>query len=171
MVKRILAVLFLLLVPCFIAATQEPAEPTTVDMTCVEAEDFQVKWYNGSWTTMTATEWTDTAVPPVTHPAVEFLDGSPAAPHKHVVGLGHLVLEAESPDSMATTPRFVRFGIPVSAVPDNPPGALRWWGIVRARWRCRAQANGYTSDPSVWSEQSWWILVIGMFTVSIPINT
>jgi len=169
-VKRILAALLLLLVPYFVATAQEPLEPTTVNMISVEAEDFQVNWYGGGWTTITATGWTDTQVPPVSHPAVEFLDGTPATFHKHVVGLGHLVLEADSPDSTSTTPRFVRFGLPVSAIPDNPPGTSRWWGIVRARWRCRVQANGFTSDPSVWSQQSWWVLVIGMFTVSIPIN-
>lgn len=170
--KRILAALLLLLLPCFISFTataQEPPEPTTVDMTSVEAEDFQVSWYGGGWTTVTAIGWTDPNG--TVHPAVEFLDGIPAAAHKHVVGLGRLVLEAVSPDSIPDAERFVRFGIPVSAVPDNPPGTLRWWGIVRVRWRCRAQADSYTSDPSVWSQQSWWILVIGMFTVSVPINT
>lgn len=168
--KRTIVALLLLLVPCFIAMAQEPAEPTTVTMVCVASDDFQVSWYGGEWTTIPATGWTDNQNLPVAHPAVEFLDGAPAAAHKHVVGLGHLVLEAVSPDSTVAAPRFVRFGLLVSAVPNDPEGLVRWWGIVRVRWRCRAQANGYNSDPSVWSEQSWWILVIGMFTVSIPIN-
>jgi len=169
--KWSLAVLLLLLVPYFVAIAQEPMEPITVAMVCVDTADFQMRWHNGVWETITATGWTDNETPPVTHPAVEFLDGMPVAIHSHVSGLGHLILEAESPDSTSTTPRFVRFGIPVSSIPENPPGTSRWWGIAHVRWRCRAQANGYFSDPSVWSERSWWVLVIGMFTVSVPVNT
>lgn len=156
-------------------AQEEPPEPTSVTVEYVLEEDFQMVWRHlspqlNAWTNVTPVAWTDGQDPPVTHPAVEFVDGILGS-HKSVVGIGTLVLEAESPDSILAAPRKVVFGIPAGSIPSNPDGTGRWWGICFVRWRARASANGFTSDPSNFSNRSWWILVVGMFTVAIPINT
>lgn len=156
--KRLVVIFAFLLVLSAMAFAQEPPEPTVVTITCEGAEDFQVKWFNGDWTFVTPTTF-------------EFFDGIATTTHKFFSGLGSITFEAVSPDSTSGAERFVRFDMPVLAVPDYPlPGDTRWWGIYRVRWRCRVQANGYISDPYNWSPQSWWVIVIGAFIAAVPVN-
>jgi len=158
-------VLFLSL-PVFVVA-QEPTEPTDVGLTVVPEEDFRMKWRS------------DTDFSNFTPDAQGFVDGVANTDHKFIFGLGDITFEAEAPNSTPTNPKKISFTVGQATISTHLVDASRWWDFFRVQWRCRATVtvdgpNGpetYTSNPAEFSEQSWWVLVVGMFTVAIPIST